>query len=321
MLTRKQAAQMLAALDRVLILCHRNPDGDTLGSGFALCRAFLNQGKKARVFCNDPIPDKFGYMVLEQEDFVPLHVISVDVADPALLGPNTEKQLASLPPVEVSIDHHPTHKQFAQALYLEADSASCCEIVRELLREMGWEIDKGIADCLYTGLATDTGCFKFSNTSPRTHRIAAEMIELGADHTRINKVMFDTVTFAELALEQLALEQMWMSDDHKIAVLTITTDMLRQTGASEAELDRITALTRKISGVEIGITIKQRGEADYKVSLRTGETVSAADICANFGGGGHARAAGCQFTLDDPVEIREKLVEAVYKTVGEEAGQ
>ena len=321
MLTRHQAAQMLASFDRVLILCHRNPDGDTLGSGFGLCRALLRQGKKARVFCNDPIPDKFGYMIPKQEDFVPLHVVSVDVADPALLGPNTEKLLASLPPVELSIDHHPTHKQFAENLYLEADSASCCEIVCELLREMGWEIDQGIADCLYTGLSTDTGCFRFSNTSPRTHRIAAEMIEMGADHTRINKVMFDTVTFAELELEQLALEKMWMSDDHKIAVLTITTDMLRQTGVSETQLDRITALTRKISGVEVGITIKQRGENDFKVSVRTAETISASDICANFGGGGHARAAGCQFDLSDPVLIREKLVEAVRKSYGEDTGR
>ena len=208
MLTRHQAAEMLASFDRVLILCHRNPDGDTLGSGFALCRAFLNQGKKARVFCNDPIPEKFSYMIPEQqEDFVPLHVVSVDVADPALLGPNTEQMIAPYSPIELSVDHHPTHKQFAQELFLEADSASCCEIVRELLREMGWEIDAGIANCLYTGLSTDTGCFKFSNTTPRTHRIAAEMIEMGADHTRINKVMFDTVTFNELELEQLALEK------------------------------------------------------------------------------------------------------------------
>lgn len=324
MLTRHQAAEMLASFDRVLILCHRNPDGDTLGSGFALCRAFLNQGKKARVFCNDPIPEKFSYMIPEQqEDFVPLHVVSVDVADPALLGPNTEQMIAPYSPIELSVDHHPTHKQFAQELFLEADSASCCEIVRELLREMGWEIDAGIANCLYTGLSTDTGCFKFSNTTPRTHRIAAEMIEMGADHTRINKVMFDTVTFNELELEQLALEKMWMSDDQKIAVLTITTDMLRQTGVSEAQLDRITALTRKISGVEVGITIKQRGEVDYKVSVRTAETISASKICEHFGGGGHARAAGCQFDLSDPIVIREKLVEAVYKTAEEErcAGQ
>ena len=170
------------------------------------------------------------------------------------------------------------------------------------------------AKALYTGIATDTGCFKFSNTSPRTHRIAAEMIEKGADYIPINKVMFDTLTFPELALERLALEKMWMSEDGSIAVMTITTDMLHKTSVSESELDRITSFTRKIKGVEIGITIKQRGPEEFKVSVRTGESRSAADICAVFGGGGHARAAGCQFNEADPVHIREQLLQAVRDT-------
>ncbi len=321
MLTLQQAAEKLKSLDEVLILCHRNPDGDTLGSGYALCRAYQNHGKKARVFCSDPIPEKFYYLrqAVKEEDFTPLHIISVDVADPSLLGERTESLIASLHPVEISIDHHPTHRQFADETYIEPQSASCCEIIRVLLDAMNWEVDRETATCLYTGIATDTGCFKFSSTSPRTHRIAAEMIEKGADYIGINKVMFDTITFQELALERLALEQMWMSEDGSIAVLTITTDMLSKTGVSEAELDRITSLTRKIKGVEIGITIKQRGPADYKVSVRTGETRSASDICAVFGGGGHARAAGCQFNDPDPEHIRRLLIQAVADTAPEKS--
>ena len=316
MLTLQQTAQELLSFEDVLILCHRNPDGDTLGSGYALCRAYLEHGVRARVFCSDEVPEKFHYLSngIPQTEFTPRHILSVDVADPGLLGEKALNLVASLHPVELSIDHHPTHRQFADEIYVEANSASCCEIIRVLLEEMGWEVTPSIASCLYTGIATDTGCFKFSNTSPRTHRIAAEMIEKGADYIPINKVMFDTLTFPELALERLALEKMWMSEDGSIAVMTITTDMLHKTSVSESELDRITSFTRKIKGVEIGITIKQRGPEDFKVSVRTGESRSAADICAVFGGGGHARAAGCQFNEADPVNIREQLLQAVRDT-------
>ena len=316
MLTLQQTAQELLSFEDVLILCHRNPDGDTLGSGYALCRAYLEHGVRARVFCSDEVPEKFHYLSngIPQTEFTPRHILSVDVADPGLLGEKALNLVASLHPVELSIDHHPTHRQFADEIYVEANSASCCEIIRVLLEEMGWEVTPSIASCLYTGIATDTGCFKFSNTSPRTHRIAAEMIEKGADYIPINKVMFDTLTFPELALERLALEKMWMSEDGSIAVMTITTDMLHKTSVSESELDRITSFTRKIKGVEIGITIKQRGPEDFKVSVRTGESRSAADICAVFGGGGHARAAGCQFNEADPVHIREQLLQAVRDT-------
>ena len=316
MLTLQQTAQELLSFEDVLILCHRNPDGDTLGSGYALCRAYLEHGVRARVFCSDEVPEKFHYLSngIPQTEFTPRHILSVDVADPGLVGEKALNLVASLHPVELSIDHHPTHRQFADEIYVEANSASCCEIIRVLLEEMGWEVTPSIASCLYTGIATDTGCFKFSNTSPRTHRIAAEMIEKGADYIPINKVMFDTLTFPELALERLALEKMWMSEDGSIAVMTITTDMLHKTSVSESELDRITSFTRKIKGVEIGITIKQRGPEDFKVSVRTGESRSAADICAVFGGGGHARAAGCQFNEADPVHIREQLLQAVRDT-------
>ena len=316
MLTLQQTAQELLSFEDVLILCHRNPDGDTLGSGYALCRAYLEHGVRARVFCSDEVPEKFHYLSdgIPQTEFTPRHILSVDVADPGLLGEKALNLVASLHPVELSIDHHPTHRQFADEIYVEANSASCCEIIRVLLEEMGWEVTPSIASCLYTGIATDTGCFKFSNTSPRTHRIAAEMIEKGADYIPIHKVMFDTLTFPELALERLALEKMWMSEDGSIAVMTITTDMLHKTSVSESELDRITSFTRKIKGVEIGITIKQRGPEEFKVSVRTGESRSAADICAVFGGGGHARAAGCQFNEADPVHIREQLLQAVRDT-------
>ena len=141
-------------------------------------------------------------------------------------------------------------------------------------------------------------------------------MELGADYVSINKVMFDTKTFEDLKLERLALDRLWMSADGKVAVMTITKELMDKAGVDETGLDAITALPRKIEGVEVGITLKQRGESEFKVSVRTGETTSASDICAHFGGGGHARAAGCQFEGLSPEEIREKMVKAAYGEMG-----
>jgi phosphoesterase RecJ-like protein len=310
MMTLSETAALLRSYDKVLILSHRNPDGDTLGSATALCRAYLDMGKQARIFCHDAVPDKFAYLLPEMPDFTPDVIVSVDVADAALLGERTMALLDGRT-VALAIDHHPTHRLFAEKLYLEGTSASCCEIIWELLVEMGCPITKEIADCLYTGVATDTGCFKFSNTSPRTHKIAAELMEAGADYVAINKVMFDTKTFPELKLEQLALENLYLSEDGKIAILTITTDMLQKTGMAETGLDAITTLPRQIEGVEAGVTIKQRAESEFKVSLRTGETLDASHICGKFGGGGHARAAGCQFDGLCPEEIRRQLLDAI----------
>ena len=318
LLDKQQAAGRLLELEDALILCHRNPDGDTLGSGFALCRALLALGRRARVFCHDGVPEKFRYMVPEMPEFEPKAVVTVDIADAALFGGRTEEIVQKYGPVSLAIDHHPSHRPFADDLYLEGDSASCCEIIWELMqaRKEDWKLDAKIAGCLYTGVATDTGCFKFSNTSPRTHRIAAELIERGADYVTINKVMFDTKTFGELKLEQMALDRLWLSEDGKIAVLTITAEMMREAGVDETMLDAITSLPRKIEGVEVGVTIKQRDETEYKVSVRTGETTSATAICARFGGGGHARAAGCQFEGLSPAAIREKLAAAAREEMG-----
>ena len=118
MLTLQQTAQELLSFEDVLILCHRNPDGDTLGSGYALCRAYLEHGVRARVFCSDEVPEKFHYLSdgIPQTEFTPRHILSVDVADPGLLGEKALNLVASLHPVELSIDHHPTHRQFADEI-------------------------------------------------------------------------------------------------------------------------------------------------------------------------------------------------------------
>lgn len=312
-ITIQQAAQRLRQMDRVAILCHRSPDGDTLGSGYALCRALRALGRQAKVLCQDPIPQKLAYLAagLPQEDFVEEHVVSVDVADEALLGSNLSAYQGQ---IELAIDHHSGHRPFAGEICLCPDYAAACEILYEILLAMEVPLTPDIASCLYTGLATDTGCFKYPNVTPRTHLAAAALIQAGCDFKGINKVMFDTTSLAALQMEQRVLSGLELYEFGKIALITVTREMMAQTGLGESDLDGITALPRKIEGVQVGVTLKEREDGEYKVSLRTTEPVDASAVCAQFGGGGHARAAGCSFR-QSPAQFKPALLKALREAL------
>ena len=303
LITATEAAVFLKEHDKYLVLTHAHPDGDTLGSAFALKSALAVLKKQAKVACADAIPHKFSYLEAEpQEEFVPETVISVDVADQKLLGALCEKYADR---VELSIDHHGTNTRFAKLMYLDPDSAAACECIYNVIKELEVEITPFMASCLYTGIATDTGCFKFSNTTPRTHRIAAELMECGADYDDINRVMFEVKTLSRLEMERLVLDSMEVICDGRCAIITVTQDMIKSTGCDSSDMDGITALSRQIEGVEIGITVREKSDGKWKVSLRTFEPYNAAMICANFGGGGHARAAGCEFDIKREEVIKQ----------------
>ena len=294
------AVNELRKAENVLVLTHANPDGDTLGSGFALVRILRQLGKKARLINNEEIPKKFSYLYedLKQEDFREETVIGVDIADRVLLGKETEEKYGDR--VNLAIDHHGTNRLFAEKTYVEADSASCCEIIFLLAKALGVTIDKGIADCIYTGCSTDTGCFRYSNVTERTHKIAAELLSFGADHAAINVKMFETKSFSLIKLQTMALEQLELHFDGRVSFLTVTRKMLDETGARDDEIDALVALSRQIEGVQVGVTFKEKPDGVFKASVRTHEGINAADICSAFSGGGHERAAGCSFSV--PIE-------------------
>lgn len=301
-----RAAELLKNSDNILILTHRNPDGDTLGSGFALLRALKNMGKTARLQNGDPIPAKYGYLYedIKDEDFQPDFIVSVDVAERRLLGDALNEEYGDR--VDLAIDHHESSRLFAKETYCESDSASCCELIYLVLDAMGAEITKDIADCIYTGMSTDTGCFRYSNVTPRTHKIAAELIAAGADHSRINVRMFETKTMGDFMLQKMCLDTLEVFGDGKVAVISVTKDMLIQCGVDKSALDAIKPMTRQIEGVEIGITVKEESDGKSGISVRTGENYDAAAICAHFGGGGHVRAAGCE--IKGAVEYAKETV-------------
>lgn len=301
----KTAVEFLKNNDDFLILTHAHPDGDTLGCGFALCDALKSLGKNAVVRCGDTMPAKYSYMgTLCEEDIEYENIIAVDVADAKLLGKDFEGRFGGR--VKLCIDHHGSNRLYAEKTLLDASAAAACEIILEVIKALGAEVTKTIADCIFTGLTTDTGCFRYANVTPRTMRMAAEMIESGADHSRINVIMFETKTRTYVALERLALESMKMYLDDKCAFITITQDMYRRSGSDESEVDAIAAIPRQIEGVVVGVTMREKTDGTFKVSMRTHEGVDASEVCAMLGGGGHPRAAGC--TVSGNVNTARNLV-------------
>ena len=290
----KECADILREKDNILILTHANPDGDTLGSGFALCRALMKIGKICAVINADDIPKKYNYLFddIVEIKFKPDYVVAVDVATVKLLG-GLEEQYK----IDMCIDHHSTNTEYANLLLLE-DAPAACQIMYEVVLALGVEVDKKIADCLYTGLTTDTGCFRYDSTTAQTYRVAADLIDAGADNGRINRIMFETKSKTYARLERLAIESMRFYEHERVAVITVTQEMFQLTGSNAQETEGLAPLTRQIEGVEIGITIQERPDGTCKASIRTFESVNAAKLAACFGGGGHAQAAGCKFDCD-----------------------
>jgi len=300
----EQCAELLSKKDNILILTHAHPDGDTLGCGFALCRALMKIGKICAVENADEIPKKYEYLYddIVKIKFRPDYVVAVDVATANLLG-----ALDGEYHIDMCIDHHSTNTEYADYILLE-DRPAACEIMYDVVKALGVDIDNKIADCLYTGLTTDTGCFRYASTTANTYRVAADLIEYGADNGRINRVMFETKSKTYARLERLALDSMRFYENERVAVITITQEMYQLTGSNEQETEAIAPLTRQVEGVEVGITIREKTDGTCKASIRTFESVNAAQLAKCFGGGGHAQAAACRFDCGVK-EARELLVE------------
>lgn len=311
-LTPEQAARLVRDWNNVLILSHQKPDGDTLGSGLALLRGLQWLGKTARLECSDGFPQRFSFLyegldLENQPAFQPEHVVAVDIADTQLLGESTqcwENQ------VELCVDHHPSNTRYAQNLVLDSKAAGTVELIYAMLLELGVPIEGKTAEALYTGLTTDTGCFRYSNVTARTHFIAGKLIEAGVDHFPIDKLMFETKTPARLKLEQLVLETLEYAFDGRLALLVVSRKAMEETSVPEADADGLAAIPRQIAGVEVGVTLKEKDENTYRVSLRTNQYINASQVCAQLGGGGHPRAAGCTLHGTLP-EVKAQLLEAL----------
>ncbi len=309
----QKAAEILKNSQNIYVISHQSPDGDTLGSGFALVYFLRMMGKRANLVCSDEIPEKFKFLAkwYADDDFEPECFVAVDIADKALFGEKTAPYAEN---IELCIDHHISNSLYARNTLLNPKASAACQVLFELFEFMGAEIDKKIATCLYTGLATDTGCFKFENTTPEAHFAAGKLISLGIEHFKINRKMFDEKSMARIKAEQILISGMEYFLDGRITMICITKDIMDKSGLDENEFEGVTSLTMQLEGVEVGITLKERSNGVYKVSMRSSGKANVSEICSLFGGGGHIRAAGCtvEGSLD---EVKARLVSAVEKAV------
>ena len=311
----KDTIRFLKKHNNYVILTHASPDGDTLGAGYALYYGLKQLGKSAEVICPEVIPSKYEYFLCETDHISRENavVIAVDVADKRLLGA-LEQEFGDV--VDLCIDHHISNVRYAKALYLDADASATCEIIYELLCALKVKFNDTIAKALYTGISTDTGCFKYSCVTAKTHIIAAKLYDYNIEADDINKIMFDTKSKKLLTLERMVLDTAEYHFDDKCMMITITADMQNQTGCSGTDLEGLTSISRCVEGVLAGVTVKQTGDNTYKASLRTYAPLNASQICKSLGGGGHKNAAGVSL-CGELAEVKSKILSAIKQHMEE----
>lgn len=302
--------------DCYTILTHKSPDGDTLGAGFALCAYLRDMGKKANVVNSDGFPERYSFMYegYYVQEFEEQCVVAVDIADTSLLGSELARYTEPLA-VDLCIDHHISNKYYARQSYVDGTASAACLILYQIFRQLGRPISNIIAKCLYTGIATDTGCFKYENTVPQAHIAAAELMQYDIDFANVNRQMFDIRSQARIKAEIISTQSMEYYCGGRCAMIIMTTAAMESYGLEPAEFEGISSIPLTVAGVDIGITIRQRHEEVYKISVRTTDKLDASMFCRQFGGGGHIRAAGCEIrgTLQ---EVKEKICEAVSRLPG-----
>ena len=310
-LTIEQTADWLRARDNFLLLTHRRPDGDTAGSAGALSQALREIGKTAYVLCNPEVTPRYLRFIeeyLAPEGYKQDYVIAVDTASLDLYAKNAGdfKLVTSL-----CIDHHPSNTLYAELTCLEESQASCGEVIFEILMALSGKISPTTAGHLYAAVATDTGCFVFANTTANTLRVASLLIEAGAPHRKLNKLLFRTKTRSRVKIDSMLISGLEYYYGGTVAIAAITRDMMAQANATEDDLDDISSVPGSIEGVSVGITICElKSENDCKVSVRTTAEFDAHAIAAHFGGGGHKMAAG--FSRDKTIpEIKAEVIEVL----------
>lgn len=311
-LKRTDVCEFLRSHDNFCILTHRKPDGDTLGSAAALCRGLRQMGKTAHVLANPEVTPQYAFLsegVCCDRCEEQMTVISVDVASENLF-PRVFEPLIDR--VALKIDHHGMGSDFAPMALVDSASAACGEIIFDLLRELGIAMDKPTAEAIYTAVATDTGCFRYSNTTAHTLQTAAACLEAGADTYPINKALFETTRLCRLKLDAYLAQHLEFFAEGKIALVLLPLEVERECGVGEDDMQNVSNFARNIEGVKLAVTFRTDKEGATKLSVRSAPGYNAAAVCAELGGGGHAAAAGAKIP-ENQFEAREKVLKILEK--------
>lgn len=298
-----------------VIITHQSPDGDCIGAGFGLKDILAELGIRSRVICSDAFPSRYGFLtdIGAGEEFEPQTVIAVDIADVKLMG-KYEKIYGDK--VQLCIDHHESNRDYAEKTLLREKATAACEIIYDLAKYMGVNITQHCAMCLYTGIATDSGCFRYDCTTPRAHEIAAEMKRSykNINFAKINRYMFEVKSLGRIKLEAKVSELMEEHLGGKLAVIAVTQDMMKELGITPDELEGFAPLTIQLENTEVGILMREREPDVFKCSFRSADEVNVSTICQTIGGGGHAKAAGC--TVEGKLEdVKKMLIDTVRKAL------
>lgn len=312
-LNRTETAKFLQEKDNFAIITHRRPDGDTLGSAVLLCRGLRQLGKTAHVLENPEVTPKYTFLLegltkpaAEEKDVL----LCVDVASVGMLS---QAFLPLQENLQLRIDHHKTAESFTSFELVEPETAACGEIVYGVLQEMGVALDAPMAKALYTAISTDTGCFRYANTTKDTFLAAADCAKVEKDLRSLNYTLFDTVSLQRLRMQGWMTENSQFLADGKVCICPIPLAVEKEIGVTEDDMENISGFPRTILGVEVAATLRQEKEGKVKISVRTTQAVDASAICAKLGGGGHKGAAGASMdtSMDEAVQA---VVRAMKET-------
>lgn len=319
-LQQLEAAQkFIEQHDDFLVVSHIQPDGDATSSTYAMAWMLSQLGKSFTMINEGSMPSKFSYLwgsdqVLAYNQEQPERrfqtIISVDCADFSRIG-----KISTLFDEHVellNIDHHPTNDRFGTCQIIKSDAAATVQILYDLAIHMNLTPDLQFGECIYTGLLTDTGGFRYSNTSPEVMQIASSLLTLGVQGHAIAEQVLERLTFSQIVLLQRALSTLSFAHSRQLAWICVTLDDLAATGASSEDLDGLVNYPRNVEGVEVGLLFKEKSPGVIKVSLRSAGKVDVAKIAQIIGGGGHVRASGCTIfgTMEDAVA---RMVQEVGK--------
>ncbi len=309
------AAAAIRESQTVVLACHVNPDGDALGSLLGLGLTLIALGKTVTCLSEDGVPEMLTFLpgaalVQKTTDEAVFDLaLVVDSGDLPRVGATVQPIIGRAKRV-VDIDHHVTAGAFGDIRVLNARAASTAEIVYALLQTLGCLITPEIATCLFTGIITDTGSFRFQNVTPNTLQVAAALLEAGAPPAFISEHVFENRTFAATRLLGHALSSLTQTPDGKIVWARITAADFAELGATDQDTEGIVSYVRGVRGAEVGILFREMAGGGVRVSLRSRESVNVAEIAALFGGGGHRMASGCTVSLSLP-EAEAAVLEAV----------
>ena len=306
-----EVAEVIRTMNNIHIVTHIYPDGDAIGSSFALCKTLQKLNKNCTVVLGRDVPKKLKFLTdcVSISDFELDYVISVDLPDTSRLDTNNESYSQK---IDVSIDHHISNKNFAKINYVDSNASATCEIIYELLEYLKVDLDEDICKLLYLGISSDTGCFKHSNTTYKSHKIVSEIMKQNIDISEINERLFLKKSKEKLEIEKIINNNFEYYFNNQCAITFITLDDMKKCGINEDECEGIASIPISIEGVTIGIILREKSENNYKASVRTSGNQDANKISSLFGGGGHIKAAG--FNIDGSIDEVKNLIIKTIQT-------